>query len=142
MTKVLLDTDIWSEIGRGKNPAVTARATAYSAQLGTYTLSVITVVEVIAGLRRTNADKQLQRFFELLETLEILNLDRPAATLAGRIHGDLTRTGRPIGLPDVLIAAIALRHDLPLVTGNTSHYAAIQALGFPLVLANWRESAS
>jgi len=37
-----------------------------------------------------------------------------------------------------MIAAIALRHGLVLVTGNTDHYQRIQALGYPLKLDNWR----
>jgi predicted nucleic acid-binding protein len=37
-----------------------------------------------------------------------------------------------------MIAAIALRHSLTLVTGNLSHYQRIQALGYGLKLDNWR----
>lgn len=37
-----------------------------------------------------------------------------------------------------MIAAIALRHGLTLVTGNLSHYQRIQALGYGLKLDNWR----
>ncbi len=37
-----------------------------------------------------------------------------------------------------MIAAIALTHNLELVTGNTTHYQRIQQLGYPLTLSNWR----
>jgi predicted nucleic acid-binding protein len=37
-----------------------------------------------------------------------------------------------------MIAALALRHDLTLVTGNVAHYQRIQALGYNLSLDNWR----
>jgi tRNA(fMet)-specific endonuclease VapC len=37
-----------------------------------------------------------------------------------------------------MIAAVALRHGLDLVTGNTSHYQRIQQLGYALTLVNWR----
>src|SRR5207237_7671229 len=70
---------------------------------------------------------------------EVLGFDQPAAELAGRIWGDLERTGQPIGLADPVIAAIALTHSLELVTGNTSHYQRIQQLGYPLTLVNWRQ---
>jgi tRNA(fMet)-specific endonuclease VapC len=69
---------------------------------------------------------------------EVLDFDRPAAELAGRIAGDLERVGRPIGVADPMIAAIALIHGLELVTGNTAHFQRIQQLGYPLTLANWR----
>jgi tRNA(fMet)-specific endonuclease VapC len=43
-----------------------------------------------------------------------------------------------IGMADTMIAAIALHHNLELVTGNTSHFQRVQQLGYPLTLANWR----
>jgi tRNA(fMet)-specific endonuclease VapC len=58
--------------------------------------------------------------------------------LAGKIAGELQRIGQPIGIPDSMIAAIALEHRLELVTGNTPHFQRIQQLGYPLTLANWR----
>ncbi len=51
----------------------------------------------------------------------MLEFGRSAAEMAGRIRGDLERTGQPIGLADPMIAAIALVHGLELVTGNTVH---------------------
>ncbi len=37
-----------------------------------------------------------------------------------------------------MVAAIALRHDLTLITGNLSHFERIASLGYPLRLDNWR----
>jgi predicted nucleic acid-binding protein len=37
-----------------------------------------------------------------------------------------------------LIAGIALRHGLTLVSGNVAHFQRIQALGYSLKLENWR----
>ena len=48
-----------------------------------------------------------------------------AAELAGRITGDLDRTGQPIGRADPMIAAIAIVNGLELVAGNTAHYQRI-----------------
>jgi len=64
--------------------------------------------------------------------------DQAAAELAGRIAGDLDRTGQPIGRADPMIAAIALEKGLDLVTGNTAHYQRIQQLVYSLTLVNWR----
>jgi predicted nucleic acid-binding protein len=61
-----------------------------------------------------------------------------AAELAGRIWAELQRTGKGIGVPDTMIAAIAIHNGLPLVTGNTSDYVRIREVGYPLVLENWR----
>jgi len=65
-------------------------------------------------------------------------VDQDAADLAGEIAGDLDRVGRPIGRCDPMIAAVAIRHGLELVTGNINHYQRLQPLGYPLTLVNWR----
>jgi len=45
MTKVLLDTDILSEILKGKNAVVAARASDYLAAHGRFTTSAVSVAE-------------------------------------------------------------------------------------------------
>ena len=50
MNKSLLDTDILSEIGKGIDPNVARNATAYRNAFGRYTLSVISIMEVVQGL--------------------------------------------------------------------------------------------
>jgi len=49
--KSLLDTDIFSEVLKGVDPQVVARATAYRAAFGYYTISAITVLEVVKGFQ-------------------------------------------------------------------------------------------
>jgi tRNA(fMet)-specific endonuclease VapC len=138
MDKALLDTDIFSEVLKGVNAAVTMRAAAYHAALGHYTTSLITVLEVVKGYHKVNREDRIQRFLSILPTVELLPLDLKSAETAGRILGDLERTGQPIGRADPIIAAIALQYDLILVTGNTLHYQRIQGLGYPLKLDNWK----
>jgi tRNA(fMet)-specific endonuclease VapC len=41
-------------------------------------------------------------------------------------------------MADPIIAAIALEHNLELVTGNAAHFQRIVRLGYPLTLVNWR----
>lgn len=138
MARALLDTDILSEIRRAVDQVVVGHATAYRAIYDRYTLSVITVMEIVLGLHLVYREGQIGQFLQSLANEEVLPLDGDAAVLGGRIHADLRRTGQPIGWADPLIAAVALRHDLILITGNTSHYQRIQALGYPLRLDNWR----
>jgi len=99
MAKVLLDTDILSEILKAKNAAVAAKA---------------------------------------LASAEVLPFDDGAARLAGRINADLERAGRIIGLPDVMIAAIAIRSGLAIVTGNTAHFEHVRTAKYDLRIDNWR----
>jgi len=66
-------------------------------------------------------------------------LDTATAATAGRIYADLEQQGTPIGLTDVMIAAVALQHNLPVVTGNAAHFASIVKAGHPLQIENWRD---
>jgi tRNA(fMet)-specific endonuclease VapC len=138
LNKALLDTDTYSEILKAVDPNVTRNATAYRQARGVLTLSAVTVMEVIRGFQKNQSQRKLQNFLSAVALEEVLDFDRPAAELAGRIAGDLERVGRPIGVADPMIAAIALMHGLELVTGNTAHFQRIQQLGYPLILANWR----
>jgi tRNA(fMet)-specific endonuclease VapC len=138
MTKVILDTDTYSEILRAKNVALVKKAIAYRQQFGAYTLTAATIVELVAGLQQQGRHDRLTALLQSLAQERILTLDRPAAILAGQMHGELLRTGQTIGQIDPMIAGIAIRRGLTLVTGNTQHYERIVRLGFPLRLDNWR----
>lgn len=139
MNKALLDTDIYSEILKAFNQTVTSNATTYRQAHGRLTFAVITVMEIIQGLQKVGASpKRIQAFRTAIIPEVILPFYQDAADLAGLIAGDLDRVGRPIGRCDPLIAAVAIRNGLELVTGNTAHYQRIQQLGYPLTLVNWR----
>ena len=138
MDKTLLDTDIFSEILKGVDRSVAAKAVAYRAIWGRYTISTITVLEVVKGLHKARREDGIQRFLQSLSTVELLTLDAQSAETAGRIYADLERTGQPVGRADPIIASIALQHGLTLVTGNLSHYRRIESLGYQIKLDNWR----
>ncbi|MER3447093.1 MAG: VapC toxin family PIN domain ribonuclease [Candidatus Dadabacteria bacterium] len=138
MDNSLLDTDIFSEILKGINQNVVVKATAYRAAFGHYTISTITVMEIVKGFHKLQREDRIQRFLAGLSSVKLLALDLRSSELAGRIYADLERIGQPIGRADPMIATIALRHGLTLVTGNLSHYKRIQALGYGLTLDNWQ----
>jgi predicted nucleic acid-binding protein len=138
MNKALLDTDIYSEVLRAVNATVISNARSYRRTHGRLTLSVITVMEMVKGLQKAQRPQKITELLTHVGTEEVLEFGQPAAEIAGRIWGDLERTGQPVGLADPMIAAIALRHGPELVTGNTAHYQRIQQLGYPMTLVNWR----
>lgn len=138
MSKVLLDTDILSEINKAKDPIVADNARRYLAEHARLTFSTVTVMEVVAGYSRRQSEEKLRRFLEMTHRSDVLPFDTIAAELAGRIHADLQRAGWDIGGPDTMIAAIAVQHGLPLVTGNRSDYVRVQEVGYPLRLESWR----
>ncbi|HMR09989.1 MAG TPA: PIN domain-containing protein [Polyangiaceae bacterium] len=138
MTRALLDTDILSEIIKGRNETVFARASAYLTEHGRFTTSAVSVAEVIYGLRRVAREDRIVQFEASLDTVEVLPFDDAAARLAGRINADLEQRGRIIGMPDVLIAAIALRARVPVATGNVAHFEYVQSVGYDLLIDNWK----
>jgi tRNA(fMet)-specific endonuclease VapC len=95
-------------------------------------------MEMVKGLQKVQQSQKIVSLLTHVGTEEVLEFGQPAAETAGRIWGDLERTGQPIGLADPMIAAIALVHGLKLATGNMTHYQRIQQLGYPLTLVNWR----
>jgi len=138
LNKAILDTDTLSEIGKAKNPAIVGNAKTYRRSFGHYTLSVVTVMEIVRGFQQTHAHARLNAFLSTLPHMEVLPFDQHEAELAGRIAGELHRLGRPIEMADTMIAATAITHGLELVTGNTAHHQKVQQIGYPLTLVNWR----
>jgi tRNA(fMet)-specific endonuclease VapC len=138
VNKALLDTDTYSEILKAINPTIAQNAATYRQAHGVLSVSALTVMEIVYGFQRVQNARRLQDFLAAVAVEEVLEFERNAAELAGRIAGDLDRTGQTIGKADPMIAAVALQQGLELVTGNTAHYQRIQQLGYPLVLVNWR----
>jgi tRNA(fMet)-specific endonuclease VapC len=138
LNKAIIDTDIFSEITKGVNQTVAANARVYRTAFARYTISAVTFMEVIRGYQRKQASRQLQSFLAAIVSEEVIPFGQAAAELAGKIAGELERVGRPIGVTDPMIAAIAIDQGLELITGNTTHFQRIQQLGYPLTLVNWR----
>ena len=78
----------------------------------------ITVAEVFSGTR----EKELPIAEQFLSSLKFYPLDYEASRLAGRWRYTYARKGITLGLFDTLIAAVALRNNLALVTANDKHY--------------------
>jgi tRNA(fMet)-specific endonuclease VapC len=142
VNKALIDSDIFSEILKGIDPNVVTRATAYHATFGYYTISMITVMEIVKGFHKVQREDRIQQFLSGVASVELLTLDLESSVLTGRIYADLERAGQPIGRADPMIAAIALKSDLTLITGNESHYQRIQQFGYSLKIENWRTPTS
>src|SRR5260370_12311201 len=140
MSRALLDTDILSEVLKNRDAAVAREAEDSLAKHGEFAVSVISVMEIAYGLHRAGRREQLQEFEATLRsTCNVVQFDAEAALLAGRIEADLERAGRTIDAADVMIAATAIGVRLPIVTGNTAHFEAVQNAGYLVTTENWRK---
>lgn len=96
MTKSVLDTDIFSEVLRGRDATVARRAADYRLEHGRLTITTVTVTEIVTGFARAQREGLVSRFVGELDRMDILPLDRESAVLAGRIDAALHDTGQPV----------------------------------------------
>jgi tRNA(fMet)-specific endonuclease VapC len=137
MPKSLIDTDILSEYLRGKNTNVAQRAEAYLREHGRFSLSVLTVFEIVRGRHQASQIERATQFLTWAGGTELVPFDVECARLGGEIAGALQRNGTTVGVADTLIAATAIRHKLTLVTGNVDHFQRMVEFGLPI--DNWRQ---
>ena len=137
----VLDSDVLSEISRG-HPVASARAKEYLRHHGRFTVTAVTLCERLRGYRAAlkagkPLEEQLRQFAALAATFVVLPFDTDAADCAASIWGALGARARRAER-DILIAAIASVHGLPLVTRNRRDYAPVMALDFvKLKLLDW-----
>lgn len=138
MNKCLLDTDIFSEILKGKNVSVISSSEEYLRSHKQFCISIPSVFEIVLGFHAVKREDVLQETLLFAAQQEILPLDLSSTILAGRIAADLKLSGKTIGNADPMIAAIAITNNIVLVSGNTDHFSRIIDFGYPLILDNWK----
>ncbi len=78
----------------------------------------INVTEVHAGLRPHEEAQTL----ELLQSLQYYSIIWPVARLAGLLKRDYSSKGTTLAATDATIAAVAIYHQITLITDNVKHY--------------------
>ncbi|RYG39088.1 type II toxin-antitoxin system VapC family toxin [bacterium] len=89
----------------------------------------IVEAELRFGLAKAGASqKRYARLDGFLQGVWIYDFDSAAAREYGRLRARLEANGEVIGGNDLMIAAIALAHDLTLVTHNMGEFARVTGL--------------
>ena len=88
----------------------------------------INVTEVYAGLR-THEDSRTK---ELLESLQYFPITWPIARWAGLLKRDYGRKGITLATTEATIAAVAIHHQLTLITDNLKPYPMKELSIYPL----------
>ncbi len=125
----LFDTDTLSHvIRREPPPSLLVRLAAVPVEEQFTT--AITVGEMVYGAHRSPRREHLlgELRERVLRNVEVLPFDRAAGEAYGRLRAELESAGTPIGEADTRIAAIALTHNLTVVTGNVRHFAQVPGL--------------
>ena len=130
----LLDTTTVSDYIRGnKNIINRFRITSYQ-QI--YISSIIKFEIEYGMLKKPSLKSLASRQLELLyQQVNALEFDSDCAKVAASIKHYLYSAGTPISLEDIYIGAIALQHNLTVVTSNTKHFALIP----DLKITDWKQ---
>lgn len=128
----LLDTNVLSEVRR---PAPDAEVLAWLDQVDEdrVHLSVVSIGEIARGIALLDDGRRKQELAIWLEhelparfDSRILDVDSKTGLVWGRLMGEAKREGRGLSVMDGWIAAIAIRHDLTLVTRNTKDFQGME----------------
>ena len=131
MLRYLLDTNVLSDLLR--NPGGrTARRLAVVGET-TVCTSIVVACELRYGAAKKASPRLSERIEILLESLEVLPLDKESDRRYAEIRWHLERLGHPIGPYDMLIAAHTVALDLTLVTENLDEFARVPGLS----VENW-----
>lgn len=83
-----------------------------------------------------NARGKLGFLDTIVRQADIIPFDKTALDIASNLYADLRGKGQLIEDADLLMAAIALAHDLTLLTANVRHFQRIESLR----IENWLSS--
>lgn len=127
MKKVLIDTDTLINFFKDDLNTI-KKSQVYLLEFDFLTICDITCFEFINGLEYRNATKKRPIFDLFIEQNEVLGTTLDSIKISARIYGDLRRKGMTIGTSDLLIADIAIQHNLESVTNNLGHFRHIEGL--------------
>ena len=119
----LLDTSVVIDCLRGRADA----RTFFGSLSSQPAVSVITMAEILAGVRNRHEENDADIFWSIVKPLRI---DQDIARRAG-VFVRLYRASHSVELADALIAATAEHHGLPLATLNIKHFPMIEGLKAP-----------
>lgn len=134
MTRFLLDTNMAGHYINRRH-GVFDRARIEVANGNPLGIGVPVLAELVAGIEHSSSrDRNMKRLKTALASLRLWPFDSSAAFEYGRIYAELARLGRPIGVVDMMIAAIAMTLGNCTVVSSDSDLLAVPGLK----LEDWR----
>ena len=134
VTRFLLDTNMAGHY-IDRRHGVFDRARIEVANGNPLGIGVPVLAELVAGIEHSSSrDRNMKRLKTALASLRLWPFDSFAAFEYGRIYAELARLGRPIGVVDMMIAAIAMTLGNCTVVSSDSDLLAVPGLK----LEDWR----
>ncbi len=131
MFKYLLDTHIAIHVTKRRPIEVMS---VFNENAGRMAISAITLSELCHGAEKSaKVAQNLAVVEEFASLLEVLPYAAKASPHHGAIRASLEKSGRPIGVNDLHIAAHARSEGLVLVTNNLTEFERVPGL----LMENW-----
>lgn len=126
---ILVDTSAWVEFDRATGSAVDRRLTELISRDRELAVTEPVIAEVVAGARSDERETGLRRLLgrcELLPFDSVTDFDATATVYRRCRKAGIT----PRGLYDCMIAAVAIRHDVPVLAhdADLAHIAKVTTL--------------
>jgi tRNA(fMet)-specific endonuclease VapC len=130
--KYLFDTNACIALLKGKSLELKERVA--SIETGEAAVPSVVRYELFYGGRKSDrSDETLMRLHRFLGSFPSVPFDDRSAEICGMIRASLEKVGNPIGPYDLMIAALAIQHDLILVTRNTREFQRVDGIK----IENW-----
>jgi predicted nucleic acid-binding protein len=124
----MVDTNVFIRFEKTRQPIDLSSWDASAAIF----VSAITVSELLIGVHRADTEERRARrslFVEaVISSIDVLEFDLDSARLHAEIYAALAQTGQLIGAHDLLIAAIARRHNLSILTDDVAEFSRVPGL--------------
>jgi tRNA(fMet)-specific endonuclease VapC len=134
VTRFLLDTNMAGHYINRRH-GVFDRARVEVANGNPIGIGVPVLAELVAGIEHSSSrDRNMTRLKTSLASLRLWPFDSIAAFECGRIYAELARLGRPIGVVEMMIAAIAMTLGNCTVVSSDSDILAVPGLS----VEDWR----
>ena len=134
MLRYLLDTNIVIYVLKRRPIEVLSLFNENASRMA---ISAITLSELFQGAEKSSrVSDNLVAIEDFFSRLEVLPYGAKAAQHYGAIRAGLEKTGQPIGVNDLHIAAHARSEGLVVVTNNVGEFARVPALQ----VENWVQS--
>jgi predicted nucleic acid-binding protein len=118
---MLIDSDVLIWIARG-HPGAIAKVQA----LPNWRISAVSYMELAQGCRNKSELKSMQKTF-MSDANDVLAITQSISDLACALV-EKYALSHSVHVADALIAATAMVHAIPLLTGNAKHFSAIKGL--------------
>jgi len=123
--KIILDTNAYARLLAGDDDVLSAASSAETVYMSVFVLGEL-FAGFAGGAKKRENREILQRFL-MKPSVKILNATAETAEVFGQVKFNLKRSGTPLPINDVWIAAHALETGSVIVTYDT-HFKSIPGL--------------